>query len=34
MNEINKKEILELIAQLETLLNRIDNIIRKNKNEK
>jgi len=32
MNEKEKKEMLELIAQLETLLNRIESILRKNEN--
>jgi len=30
MNEKEKREIFELIAQLETLLNRIESILRKN----
>ena len=32
MNKQEKKEMLELIAQLETLLNRIESILRKNEN--
>jgi len=33
MNEIIKKEILELIAQIETLTCRIEQLVRNNKNE-